>query len=474
MRNEDVLKKTSGIGFKEKFGYALGDAANVFVFGLVGSLLQKYYTDMLLIPATAITVLFLVARLWDAINDPIWGRIVDTLKPTKDGRYKKWLARLAVPLGVSAVLMFVKIPNLTPNQYLIYAYFTYILFGMLYTGTNIPYGSMASVITTDEKERSALSIFRSVGSALGGLPSMLLASLVFVTVTINGEETKQMDYTRLIVGVSIISFMSIVAYFLSYKWTKERVIPPPKPKPPKGESLRIIKQLLTNRPFMVLCFSSMLLIAAQMFMQSFYLYLFDDYFLSPELYVLVTVCTYLPMGILMFFTSKLVERFGKKEVCAMGMLLSAVSNFILFFLKTQNPYVFIALTFVTGTGAAFFVLLVWALVTDVIDYEQCRTGLKEDATCYSFFSFTRKLGQTIAGVLATQALVWIGYEGDKAIQSVFTKTQMYSWGALIPAILFAVMFVSLWFFYPLSKKRLETLQHQKAEKLKEIIEKTEN
>ena len=75
MRNEDVLKKTSGIGFKEKFGYALGDAANVFVFGLVGSLLQKYYTDMLLIPATAITVLFLVARLWDAINDPIWGKL---------------------------------------------------------------------------------------------------------------------------------------------------------------------------------------------------------------------------------------------------------------------------------------------------------------------------------------------------------------------------------------------------------------
>ncbi|MFW5780723.1 MAG: MFS transporter [Bacillota bacterium] len=467
--NKEILQKTSGIGIKEKIGYALGDAGCLFVFGLVGSVLQKYYTDILLIPAAAITILFLVARLWDAVNDPLWGRIVDSITPSQNGRYRKWMVRLSVPLGISAIVMFIKIPGLTPNQYLIYAYITYIIFGMMYTGTNIPYGSLASVISTDEKERSLLSVFRSVGSGLGSIPAMLLGSLVFITVSINGEEVSIMSYERLIVGVSIISVFSVVAYYLCYKWTKERVVPPSKTKAPKGQTARILKQLLTSRPFIVLCFASMLLIAAQMFMQSFYLYIFDDYFATPQLYVLVTVCTYLPMGILMFFTTKIVQLFGKKEVCALGMLLAAISNFILFFIKTQNPYVFIAFSFISGMGVAFFVLQVWALVTDVIDYEQCRTGLREDATCYSFFSFSRKLGQTIAGILATQALVWIGYDGGKTIQSVFTKEQMYNWGAVIPAILFALIFLSLWFLYPLSKKFLKQLQDEKAQKLKEML-----
>ena len=149
------ISRTSGIGAKDKIGYAMGDFASVLVFGLVQSVLQKYYTDVLGISVVSIMVMFIVARIWDAINDPLWGRIIDGARVWPDGRYRHWLKVFAVPVALSAILMFVKIPGLTEKGYLIYAYVTYILFGMLYTCINIPYGSLAQVITSDEKERTS-------------------------------------------------------------------------------------------------------------------------------------------------------------------------------------------------------------------------------------------------------------------------------------------------------------------------------
>ena len=150
---ESYIAKTSGINARDKIGYAMGDVASLLVFGLVQSVLQKYYTDVLGLSVVSIMVMFIVARVWDAINDPIWGRIVDIVKPRPEGRYRRWLKVFAIPVAVSAVLMFVKIPGLSQHGYIVYATVTYILFGMLYTCINIPYGSMAQVITSDEGER---------------------------------------------------------------------------------------------------------------------------------------------------------------------------------------------------------------------------------------------------------------------------------------------------------------------------------
>lgn len=166
-----LTKKTHGITFKDKMGYAMGDAACALSFSLIGSFLQLFYTDVLFIDPAKLVTLFLVSKIWDAVNDPIWGAVIDRKKPSKYGKFRPYLRWLSLPVAISSVLMFVKIPGLSENQYLIYAYITYIIYGMLYTGINIPYGSLASVITSDEGERSSLSVFRSIGGGLGGLPS---------------------------------------------------------------------------------------------------------------------------------------------------------------------------------------------------------------------------------------------------------------------------------------------------------------
>lgn len=464
---QNYISKTSGIGARDKIGYALGDTASLLVFGLVQSVLQKYYTDVLGIGIVSIMVMFIVARIWDAVNDPIWGRIVDGVKAKEDGRYRHWLKLLAVPVAVSAVLMFVKIPGFNASQNLVYAYVTYILFGMLYTAINIPYGSLAQVITSDERERSSLSVFRSIGSTLGAMPAMFLISFCYVRLA---DGSSVMSYQKILVGVIIIAVLSVVCYLLSYKWTKERVQTKPAVRQ-KGQTMKVIKVLFKSRPYMAVCVVGMLFLAAQMFSQSYYPYLFNYYFNAPGLSMLPTACQYLPVAVIMLFAGKMGAKFGRRDVCAYGMLFAGVCNLILYMTGTANVWVFLAVCLLSGIGNAFIFLLLWAIATDAIDYNEVTYGLHDEATSYAVFTFMRKLGQTVAAVLVNMALLRIGYT-DNVLNTTNitggTLKAMYSDSVLIPAVLFILIFVVLRFAYPLGKKRIAELQVKKEEALKEL------
>src|SRR3954452_9603002 len=156
--------KVRPFGFRDKIGYMFGDFGNDFFFILVSSFLMVYYTDVYGISAAFVGVLFVVARLWDAIADVTWGRFIDTRKSSKHGKFEPWIFRMSFPLVISGVLMFVHIPGMSNGFYEAYAFVTYILWGTLYSTVNIPYGSMASVITNDPLERTSLSTFRTMGS----------------------------------------------------------------------------------------------------------------------------------------------------------------------------------------------------------------------------------------------------------------------------------------------------------------------
>lgn len=224
--------ETHGIKFKDKLGYALGDMGGILSFSLVSSYLTMFYTDILGISAASITILMLVARIWDAVNDPMWGSFIDSRKPTKHGRFRPYILCASFPLAVGAFLMFYKIPGLSNNQYLIYAYITYIFYGMMYTGVNIPYGSLASAITDDEIERSSLSMWRSVGAGIGGLPAQILMPLIVYTTVINsdGSSSKVLDGTKLSLCVGAISILTIILFIIHFKLTKERIQLPPTQK----------------------------------------------------------------------------------------------------------------------------------------------------------------------------------------------------------------------------------------------------
>ena len=149
--NKEVLEssKVKPFGMQDKVGYMLGDFGNSLLFNFIGSYLLVFYTDAFGISAAAVGTLMAVSRVWDAINDPMMGVIVDKRKRTKDGKFRPYLKYMGIPLGIFTILTFLVIPNMPENMKLPYAYITYIGFGMAYTSINIPYGSLASVLTND-------------------------------------------------------------------------------------------------------------------------------------------------------------------------------------------------------------------------------------------------------------------------------------------------------------------------------------
>ena len=461
------LAANRGIGMKDKLGYAFGDLASCLVFGLTQSVLNKYYTDVLEISVLHVMIMTVIARIWDAVNDPIWGRIIDRAPRKADGRYRRWIKIFSLPVALSTVLMFLNVSGLAPAGRLAYIYVTYILFGMLYTCINIPYGSLAQVITADDKERSSLSVFRSIGSTFGAMPAMVLASVCYVTV----DGVKQMSHTRVFIGACVIAALSVVFYLLCHAWTRERVVSQPAPKQ-KGQTGKVVKALFRSRPFMAVSLASMLFLAAQMFGQGYNSYLFHHFFQKPGLTMLPTVFQYLPVAVIMFFATKLGNKFGRREVCGCGVLVAAVFYIVLFLLSLAgitNVWLYLAANLMAGIGTAFLFLLVWVLATDAIDYNKVRYGVNDEATSYAFYTFMRKLGQTVATVLINVPLLRIGYNGSElkteGLSQAALKT-MYNYSVMIPAVLFLLVFLLLWFVYPLSKQKVEALQLEKAKLLK--------
>ena len=487
--DRSYISKTSGLQGKDYIGYALGDFAGCLCFSTVTTILQKYYTDILGLTPLFIMIMFIVARVWDAINDPIMGRIVDIRRPGKDGRYRPWMKWVAIPLCLATILMF--LPSSEAAQWMgavgtmVYATVTYIIFGMVYTVHQIPYGSLASVVTTDAKERNKLSVFRSAGAALGSMPILILT--MFYSKKLwnedgtaklgeNGKQLTQVQYLPIIIGVSVLAVVGCVLLFIAYRNNKERVVAKPA-EHKKGETWKIAKNLLRNRNFVAICLVGLLLLAAQMFTQSFYTYLFNDLFSANWMNLASQACSYGPMVVLMFFAGKLVRKFGKKEICAVGGIVAAVPNVILIFIKdaiVATPILFLPFCLISGIGISIITLEMWALATDAIDDVEVKTGLRNDGSSYSTFMFFRKMGQVLAAICVNVALIAMNYKsGSGEVQTAETLNTMYYMATAIPAGLFALLGLTLIFLYGLSKKKTDELQDKKEELLAKQVENNE-
>ncbi len=485
--SESYIARTSGLKGKDYFGYALVDAAGCLVFSLVTTLLQKFYTDIFHLTPLFIMLMFIVARVWDAVNDPIMGIICDRIPSGRFGRYRQWFLYVAVPLALSAVLMFVRWPGLGETGHesatRVYATVTYVLFGMIYTMLQIPYGSLASVVTTDAQERSKLSVFRSIGAALGSIPVLLIASFAYAdrldssgaaVIGENGKVITDMQYGPVLKGVILMAVCSMIMLFVSFALNRERVKTKPK-QVEKGAAAEAVKQLFRNRAFLSVSLTAMLLLAGQMFTQSFYTYLFNDYFNANWMNLASQACTYSPMIVMMFLLPKWSKTLGKKEVCAVGVAFAAAANLILFFLRGLEPgilmWCFLALCLISGFGLTTVVMQLWAMATDAIDDVEVKTGNRDDGTAYSFFNFFRKTGQVLAAVCVNGALLGMHYKVEKgAVQTLANLKTMYDLATLIPALLFGLMALILFVFYPLSRKKVEELQVKKEERLREAYE----
>ena len=478
---KNALRHPNAIGIKEGFGYTLGDIGNLLVLTFISTFLKVFYTDSLMVGFDSnkvyndITVLFLVTRLWDAVNDPLWGLIVDAKKPTKEGKFRPYLKWLSVPLCVSMAVCFLGINEIIDNYIviLIFAYITYTCFGMLYTGVNIPYGSLASVITDDPKGRTLLSTFRSIGGGVGGAVVTLLGQMVVYTKVVDtktNETVSVFSGEKAFIFAVILSALAIVSYLACYKTTKERVKVPNEKK--KINLRRTYGPLFKSLPFITVTLSG-ILISGLLQYGSFNQYLFKNYFGNSDLSIINTLCTYAPMAIMIPVMPKLVEKFGKKEICVFGLFLSSFASiFNAVFLPNVTTY--FIMQAITGFGYSFMSITNWAIVMDVIDYNEYTTGEHSESAIYAVYTFSRKLGQTIADSGGMQLLKRTGYTDKvKDIKSINIGGfghNIYKMCTIVPAIVYTLILI-LTIIYPLSKKKLEPIQAELTKRRAMVDEK---
>lgn len=444
-------------GMRDKIGYMFGDFGNDFTFIFASSFLMVFYTKVLGISGGAVGTLFLLARFVDAFTDITMGRIVDSVKPARDGRFRCWIRRMCGPVAIASFLMYQTAMAGAPMALkLVYMYVTYLLWGsVFYTSINIPYGSMASAITADPDQRTALSTFRTIGATLAGLVIGMATPLLIYTKDAEGHQVVRGGATFTIIA-GVFAVCAVLCYLICYKLTTERVKVEPDPDAKKITLGETFSAIFKSRALLGIIGAAIFLLLSQLLVQSMNNYLYTEYFGSAAaISVMTLVNTALMLLVIAPLSVPLSKKFGKKEAATMGTLMSAIIYLLLYFLHVTNVWVFIALSLVGMLGMGFFNTVIWANITDVIDDQEVKTGQREDGTVYAVYSFARKVGQALAGGAGGWALSIIGYDQVATVQTESVINGLYTTSTLVPAICYLAVAFFLWFVYPLSKKKVE-------------------
>lgn len=445
-------------GIKDKLGYMLGDVANDFSFIFASTFVMVFYSKVMGISTGMIGTMFLVARFIDAFTDIGMGRIADRAKTGKSGKFRPWILRMCGPVAIASFLMYQSgLQGIPYGAKVAYMFVTYILWGsVFYTSINIPYGSMASVISQNPKDRSSLSVFRSMGGMFAGNLISVVAPLVIYYKDAAGNQV--VNSTNFTILAGIFSLCAILCYLLCYWLCTERVVLPDKKQAAEKQMsvLASLKEVVGSRALLGVILSALLLLLASLMSQGLNNYLYADYFKNTQALSLSAVLQLPVMLILAAFSTKLAVKFGKRECGVVGMLLSGILYVVIGILHVTQVWVFIGLVFVAMIGMTFFNMQCFALVTDVIDDKEVITGKRDDGTIYGIYSFSRKIGQALAGGMGGWALALIGYEELAVAQTEQVARGIYNISTFFPGVVYLLGAAVLFFIYPLSKKRVES------------------
>lgn len=452
--NEKAVKP---FGIKDKIGYMFGDFGNDFTFIFSSTFLMVFYMKVLGISGAAVGTLFLVARFVDAFTDVTMGRIVDTCKPGKDGKFKRWIRIMAGPVAIASFLMYQSsMAGASMTVKIIYMYVTYILWGSIcYTGINIPYGSMASAITDVPEERTALSTFRSIGATLAQLVIGVGGPMIIYMTDSTGAQVIRNDGKIFPVVAGIFSVCAIICYVICYKCTTERIKIKPDPNAEKISLGKTFGAIFSNRALLGIVGAAIFLLLSSLMLSSVNTYLYADYFGNVKALSTYNMITMVCSLLMATITGVVVKRFGKKESAAAATIFTGAVFLVLGLLKVKNVWMFMLIAAVGFLGVNYFNLIIWANIIDVIDDVEVRTGKREDGTVYAVYSFARKVGQALAGGLGGYALGLIGYVSAAKTQTEEVLKGLYNLATIVPGILFICVALMLIFVYPLTKKKVE-------------------
>ncbi len=481
------MQKNSKIrpfGMRDKIAYAAGDFGCNMSFALKGTV-QTFWLVYMMMETGLLSALLLIVQIWDAINDPMIGSMIDAdRRKYKMGKFKTYIFVGACGLLVAGAAVFLPFPNASTVVKAILFILGYIVWDACYTVANVPYGSMLSLVTEDAGERAQLSTWRSVGSMIGNiLPSMILPMLIWRkefdadgNPIINPETGVQVETLlgeRVFWAALLMGVLGFIAFVFMIKTITIRV-DEDTVKTNESEKFNVINafgNFLKNRPAVGATLAAMGMFLGMNAATTATTIMFATYFGMAQLSGVVQMVGFLPMFLFMPFIKRIVNKFGKKEASVAGTIVSLVGGlFMLAFPLVPNKSLSLILYLVGlvifGIGMGVYTCVSWALMADAIDYNEWKTGKREEGTVYSLHSFFRKLAQGVGPSIVLLIMGALGYVSDlgTAGQSAATSYNM-CWLVAGLYLFSAVMqFIGVAVIYNLDKKTMEVMNSELAER----------
>ena len=410
------------LSFWEKTGFSIGELAGSGFWQAVLIFLPIFYTDVFGIPATVVGTLFVIVRIFDAINDPIMGTIADRTNH-RWGKFRPWLVWSSVPFGIMAFLMFYS-PDLGPSGKIVYAYVTYILMMIIYTMAMIPFSALSGVMTSDYLERTSLNSYRFVLAFLG---AMIVQGLFIPMVKFFGHGNDMIGYRW---TLAIFGPLCILFFLIAFWSTTERIKPVSDERNPIMDDLG---DLLKNRPWVIVLLISLvtlIYISIRSAVQTYYFkYYIDNEGMVSSFMVTGTMATIVAI----LLTTWLTKVFDKKRLYMMCMFGVGVSSLFFYFIGPKNLFWLYTVNIIFNFMAGPSMPLLWSMMADAADYSEWKNGRRATGLVFSASTLAFKGGGAIGGAIAMFLLSYYGYQANMA-QSVETLNGIRLMLSIWPAI----------------------------------------
>ncbi|MEY8371119.1 MFS transporter [Aerococcaceae bacterium 50-4] len=436
-------KFTNDLSWKHRIGYAAGDAGGVLTLVLVQTYMTRYITNTLQIPYAILSVLLLIWNIWDMVNDPMMGTVMDKAYAktagTKD-KFRPWILR-SIPLIVLGLIAFYSVPTGLNQMTTVAMLFIFkIIYELGYTMMNIAMGSLIGGMATNDIERTTLSSARGMGSTVGGLIGAIIAPQVLVRL---GETSRGFMIASIITAI-----LGGIIIFVHYAWTEERnkvsseVAESKDTEASKVKVTDILNVFKKNRAFLALSIHSVIVVFGQTLYTTSQTYVYADHYKNIGLMSFATTLMSLIMVVILLSAPKLVKTFGSTDkLIRSSLVVGGVILLVLFgfmYLSDVNDYVYMIGSSIGMALIMMSVQLQWGLVSESTDYNEYLTGKRTEGAIYGTFSLTRRIGQTIAQSLSVAMIGWIGYSPEIANaggdQTLETLAGLQVMNLLIPGI----------------------------------------
>ncbi|WP_434031715.1 MFS transporter [[Pseudomonas] boreopolis] len=440
---------TKPLRMREKAGYALGDLGLNFYWANISAFLLIFYTDTMGLPAAAVGTMMLVAKIGDAVSDPLMGMLADRTR-TRWGRFRPWLLWGALPLAATGLLTYT-VPDLDQGGRLVWAYATFSAMMLAYTVVSIPYSALSGVITADGQQRTTLVSMRFI-AAFAGTTLVNYATLDLVRWLGGGDDAQGWQRTMLLYGV-----LAAALFATAFATTRERIEPVSTQRTPLRQD---VSDLIGNRPWLVLFVLALVIMVTIVMRGGAGVYYFKYYLGRPELtgWFLGSYSVALALGAAS--TPLLTRWLDKRRLLMLLMALVGVLSCAMYLLPPDAIAAAFALNMLIGFALGPKSPLAFSMYADTADYNEWRTGRRATGLNFAAATFSQKLG----GALASAAIAWVlaamGYVANQS-QSDASQHGIVLLMTVIPGLV-ALLAAATMRFYPLDDARLAEIQQALA------------